>query len=85
MSDAILDYSSWSFQLIAVLATLYLVVGLIEPSWVWARKRSTIVSISVAVLLLASTAFYIAVRPLGSLPQGPAATGTAGAPSQPQP
>ena len=65
MSDALLDYSSWSFQLIIVLAMLYLVVGLIRPDWVMARRRSTIVIVSVVVMLLASTAFYVAVRPLG--------------------
>jgi cytochrome c oxidase assembly factor CtaG len=64
MSDALLDYSSWSFQLIIVLAVLYLVIGLLQPSWVMARKRSTIVIVSVLVLLLASTAFYVAVQPL---------------------
>lgn len=76
MSDALLDYSSWSFQLIVVLAVLYLVAGLIQPSWVLARKRSTIVVVSVVVLLLASTAFYIAVRPLDSAPAGPSALNT---------
>lgn len=69
MSDALLDYSSWSFQLIVVLAVLYLVVGLIQPAWVMARRRSTIVVVSVVVLLLASTAFYIVVEPY-SLPSG---------------
>ena len=73
MSDALLDYSSWSFQLIVVLAILYLVVGLIRPDWVMARKRSTIVIVSVVVMLLASTAFYIAVRPLDSAPDGSSA------------
>lgn len=70
MSDALLDYSSWSFQLIMVLAILYLVVGLIRPDWVMARRRSTIVIVSVVVMLIASTAFYIAVRPLDSAPDG---------------
>lgn len=70
MSDALLDYSSWSFQLIFVLAVLYLVIGLIQPSWVLARKRSTIVVVSVLVLLLASTAFYVAVQPLDAGPTG---------------
>ena len=70
MSDALLDYSSWSFQVIAVLAILYLVAGLIKPAWVMASKRSTIIAVSVMVLLLASTAFYVAVRPLDSSPDG---------------
>jgi hypothetical protein len=73
MSDALLDYSSWSFQLIVVLAVLYLVAGLIRPSWVLARSRGTIVAVSVIVLLLASTAFYIAVRPFDSMPDGSSA------------
>lgn len=70
MSDALLDYSSWSFQLIIVLAILYLVVGLIRPDWVMARRRRTIVIVSVVVMLLASSAFYVAVRPLDSAPDG---------------
>ncbi len=71
MSNALFDYSSWSFQLIVVLAILYLVAGLIKPSWVLAKRRGTILAVGVVVLLLASTAFYVAVRPFDSLPDGP--------------
>jgi hypothetical protein len=53
-----LDYSSWTFQLIGVLAIIYLAVGLAKPSWVLASKRSTVAIISALVLLVASTAFY---------------------------
>jgi hypothetical protein len=74
MSDALLDYSSWSFQLIFFLVVLYLVFGLIKPAWVLASRRSTVVVVSVAVMLLASTAFYVAVRPLDSAPDGARAT-----------
>lgn len=70
MSNTLLDYSSWSFQLIVVLAVLYLVVGLVQPSWVLARKRTTVVVVSVIVLMLAGTAFYVAVRPFDSMPDG---------------
>jgi hypothetical protein len=74
MPDTLLDYSSWSFQLIFVLVVLYLVLGLIQPSWVMAAKRSTVVIVSVIGMLLAATAFYIAVRPLDDVgPQPPAA------------
>ena len=38
-----------------------------------AKKRSTIAILGVVVLLLASTAFYIAVRPFDSMPDGPSA------------
>jgi hypothetical protein len=72
-NTSLLDYSSWSFQLIVVLIILYLVAGLIRPSWVLAAKRSTIVIISVVLLLVASTAFYIAVRPLSTAPDGESA------------
>jgi hypothetical protein len=85
MSDALLDYSSWSFQLIAVLAILYLVAGLIRPSWVLARRRSTIVAVSVMVLLLASTAFYVVVRPLDSMPDGAGTSTVEKSPPAPQP
>ncbi len=87
MSNTLLDYSSWSFQLIVVLAVLYLVVGLVKPSWVLARSRSTILAVSVVVLLLASTAFYIAVRPFDSMPDGSRALNSQGAttPTQSQP
>jgi len=83
MSDALLDYSSWSFQLIIVLAILYLVVGLIRPDWVMARRRSTIVIVSVVVMLLASTAFYVAVRPLDSAPDGSGAVNVEPPPALP--
>jgi hypothetical protein len=85
MSNALLDYSSWSFQLIIVLAVLYLVLGLINPAWVKATKRSTIVIVSVIVLLLASTAFYVAVRPLDNAPDGSAVLGTEPPPPQSPP
>jgi hypothetical protein len=70
MSDSLLDYSSWSFQLILFLAVLYLVFGLIKPAWVLASQRRTVVIVTAAVMLLASTAFYIAIRPLDSAPDG---------------
>jgi cytochrome c oxidase assembly factor CtaG len=73
MSDTLLDYASWSFQLIMVLAIVYLVAGLIKPAWVKATNRSTIVVASVVVMLLASTAFYFAVRPLPGALESPAA------------
>ncbi len=38
MSDALLDYSSWSFQLITFLAVLYLVFGVINPAWVMGHE-----------------------------------------------
>jgi len=84
-NTALLDYSSWSFQLIVILAVLYLVIGLIQPSWVLARRRGTIIAISVVVLLVASTAFYIAVRPFDSMPAGPSALNTQGETTAPQP
>jgi hypothetical protein len=67
----LLEYTSWAFQLVAVLTIIYLVVGLINPAWVKATNRTTIATIAVAVLLLASTAFYFAIRPLNSTPDGP--------------
>ncbi len=85
MSNALLDYSSWSFQLIVVLAILYLVVGLLRPSWVLAKRRPTIIAISTIVILLASTAFYIAVRPFNSMPDGPSASNTEPGPTTPRP
>ena len=66
MSDALLDYSSWSFQLIFVLAMLYLVFGLAKPSWVLATKRSTVAIVAAVVMLVAGTAL---------LPGDPAAAG----------
>jgi uncharacterized ion transporter superfamily protein YfcC len=85
MSDALLDYSSWSFQLIFVLVMLYLVLGLIKPAWVMATRRRTVVIVSVVVMLLASTAFYVAVRPLDGAPDGPAALNTEPPPPQSPP
>lgn len=82
MSDALLDYSSWTFQLVIVLAVLYLVVGLIQPSWVLARRRSTVVVASVVVLLVAMTAFYFTARTLPGALVSPATVET-GPPTQP--
>jgi hypothetical protein len=70
MSNALLDYSSWSFQAILVLIILYLVVGLLKPAWVGAGSRRTIAIVSILGILLASTAFYVAVRPLDGAPDG---------------
>lgn len=74
--NELLDYSSWSFQLVFFLIVMYLVVGLIQPRWVLAAKRSTIVIVSVLLLLIASTAFYMAIRPLDSAPDGTGRTST---------
>lgn len=68
--NALLDYSSWTFQAIFLLIVLYLVVGLVKPSWVGAGSRRTIAIVSIVGLLLASTAFYVAVRPLDGAPDG---------------
>jgi uncharacterized ion transporter superfamily protein YfcC len=76
MSDALLDYSSWSFQLILLLAVLYLVFGLAKPTWVLATKRSTVVIVAVVVMLVASTLFYMAIRPLPDALEPPAEIGT---------
>jgi hypothetical protein len=76
MADALLDYSSWSFQIIFVLTVLYLVFGLVKPSWVLAGKRSTVVVVAMVVLLVASTLFYLLIRPLPGALEPPAAIGT---------
>jgi len=74
MYEKLLEYSSWSFQLAVVLIVLYVVVGLLQPSWVLAAKRSTVVVVGVIAMLLASTAFFVATRPLDNVgPQPPAA------------
>jgi phosphotransferase system glucose/maltose/N-acetylglucosamine-specific IIC component len=76
MSDALLDYSSWSFQLITVLAILYLVFGLARPSWVLASKRSTVVIVAAVVMLIAATLFYLVIRPLPGALVAPDTIGT---------
>ena len=55
--NELLDYSSWSFQIVFFLVVMYLVVGLVQPKWVLATRRSTLVIVSVLLLLIASTAF----------------------------
>ena len=57
----VLEYSSWLFQLIVILAIIYLVVGLVQPSMVRASSRSAVAVASIIALLLASTAFYFIV------------------------
>ena len=76
MADALLDYSSWSFQIIFVLTVLYLVFGLVKPSWVLAGQRSTVVVVAIVVLLVASTLFYLLIRPLPGALAPPATIGT---------
>jgi hypothetical protein len=65
-------YSSWSFQTVMILLVLYLVIGLINPAWVLASKRSTIVGVFVAVALIASTALYLVTRDLPGGEETPA-------------
>ena len=84
MSNALLDYSSWSFQAVMIVLVLYLVIGLINPSWVMARKRSTIVGVFVAVALIASTALYLVTRELPGGEETPAQINAAPPPA-PQP
>jgi hypothetical protein len=76
MSEALLEYPSWSFQLIFVLAVLYLVFGLVKPSWVLASKRSTVAIVAGVAMLIAATLFYLAIRPLPGALEPPAAIGT---------
>lgn len=86
MSDAFLDYTSWSFQFIMVLAVLYLVFGLVKPAWVLARSRFTVAVVAAIVMLLASTAFYVAVQPLPGAQDTPAQiNATPPPPPPPQP
>ncbi len=67
MTSTTLDYSSWLFQLICVLAIIYLAVGLSRPALVKTGKRSTVAIIAAAAMLLAATAFYFVA---GTLPGG---------------
>ena len=76
MSDALLDYSSWSFQLIFVLAVLYLVFGLAKPSWVLATKRSTVAIVAAVVMLVARPSSIWPIRPLPDALEPPAEIGT---------
>jgi len=69
--NALLDYSSWTFQAIVLVIVLYLVVGLLKPAWVGGSSRRTIAIAAVVGLLIASTAFYFAVRSLDGAPDGP--------------
>jgi hypothetical protein len=84
MSNALLDYSSWSFQAVMILSVLYLLIGLINPAWVLASKRSTIVGVFVAVALIASTALYLVTRELPGGEETPAQINAAPPPA-PQP
>jgi hypothetical protein len=84
MSDAFLDYTSWSFQLIVVLALIYLALGLTKPAWVMASSRLTVAVIAAVIILAASTAFYVAVQPLPGADDTPAQL-NANPPPPPQP
>jgi hypothetical protein len=64
MTSPTLDYSSWTFQLIAVLVIVYLAVGLSKPALVKASSRATVAIIAAVFLLVASTAFYLVASKL---------------------
>ena len=82
-TTSVLDYSSWTFQLIGVLAIIYLAVGLANPSWVLATKRSTVAIIAAIVLLIASTVFYFTARKLPGGEDTPAQIQSETAPAAP--
>jgi len=64
MTSTTLDYSSWLFQAIGVLAIIYLALGLTKPSLVKATRRSTVAIVAAIVLIAASTAFYFVASKL---------------------
>lgn len=82
-TTSVLDYSSWTFQLIGVVAIIYLAVGLAKPSWVLATKRSTVAVIAAIILLLASTIFYFTARKLPGGEETPAQIQSGTAPAAP--
>lgn len=53
------------------LALLYLVVGLIGPSWAWATKRRSVVLCSIAIILLAVVGFAGVIGYTLTLPDSP--------------
>lgn len=82
-TTSVLDYSSWLFQLVGVLVIIYLAVGLANPSWVLATKRSTVAIVSAVILLIASTAFYFTARDLPGGDDTPAQIKSEPLPAQP--
>jgi uncharacterized membrane protein YGL010W len=64
MTSTTLDYSSWLFQFVCVVAIVYLAVGLSNPALVRASRRSTVAIVAALVLLLASSAFYMVASKL---------------------
>lgn len=57
MSDTLIEGAQLAFAIVSLLALLYLVVGLIRPSWAWAAKRRWVVLRSLAAVLLAGAGF----------------------------
>jgi multisubunit Na+/H+ antiporter MnhB subunit len=53
------------------LALLYLVVGLVRPSWAWATKRRSVVLRSLGLMLLSLVGFAGAIGYSLTLPDNP--------------
>jgi hypothetical protein len=59
------------FQIVLVLALLYLLIGLVRPAWAWASKRRWVVLRSLSAVLLAGVAYTGVIAYTHSQPDGP--------------
>jgi hypothetical protein len=60
-----------AFQLVLLLALLYLLIGLIRPAWAWASKRRWVVARPIAAMALAGGAFIGVIAYTHAQPDGP--------------
>ena len=71
MADTLIAGADVGVVVAFALALLYLVVGLIRPSWAWATKRRSVVLRSIAIMLLAVVGFAGAIGYSLTFPDSP--------------
>ena len=71
MADTLIVGADTTLVVAVGLALLYLVVGLIRPSWAWATKRRSVALRSIALMLLAVVGFAGVIGYALTLPDSP--------------
>lgn len=73
MAETLIEGAEIAFAVALALAALYLVVGLIRPSWARAAKRRSVVLRSLALIVLAGVGFVAVIGYTLMLPGSPQA------------
>jgi hypothetical protein len=71
LADTLIERAEIAVAVAFVLAFLYLVIGLIRPSWAWATKRRSVVLRTFGLIVLAGVGFVSVIGYTLSLPDSP--------------